>query len=50
MTVLEQISAMGLQSEKVFYYFTELAKIPHGSRKTKQISDYLLDFAKKHNL
>ena len=50
MTVLEQISAMGLQSEKVFYYFTELAKIPHGSRNTKQISDYLVDFAKNHNL
>ncbi len=50
MKVLEQISAMGLQSEKVFYFFTELAKIPHGSRNTKRISDYLVDFAKNHNL
>lgn len=50
MTVSEQIKAMQLQSEKVFYYFTEIAKIPHGSRNTKQISDYLVDFAKKHQL
>ena len=31
----------GLKPEKVFYYFEELCKIPHGSYHTKQISDYL---------
>ena len=29
----------GLKPEKVFYYFEELCKIPHGSYHTKQISD-----------
>ena len=34
-----------LTKERVFYYFSELAKIPHGSRNTKQISDYCVRFA-----
>ena len=36
--------------EKVFEFFKEFSKIPHGSGNTKQISDYLADFAKKRNL
>ena len=36
--------------ERVFYYFGELAKIPHGSRNTKEISDYLVQFANEHEL
>ena len=40
----------GLEPEKVFYYFEEITKIPHGSRDTKRISDYLVGFAKDHNL
>lgn len=39
-----------LQPARVFYYFEEIAKIPHGSGNTKQISDYLVAFAKEHNL
>ena len=39
-----------LQPERVFYYFEEIAKIPHGSGNTKQISDYLVSFAKDHDL
>ena len=39
-----------LQPERVFYHFEEIAKIPHGSGNTKQISDYLVSFAKEHNL
>ena len=39
-----------LQPERVFYYFEEIAKIPHGSGNTKQISDYLVAFVKEHNL
>ena len=31
-----------LESKKVFAYFEELAAIPHGSRNTRQISDYLI--------
>ena len=39
-----------LQPQRVFYYFEEIAKIPHGSGNTKQISDYLVSFAKEHGL
>lgn len=39
-----------LQPQRVFYYFEEIAKIPHGSGNTKLISDYLVGFAKEHNL
>lgn len=39
-----------LQPERVFYYFEEIAKIPHGSGNTKKISDYLVSFAKEHDL
>lgn len=31
-------------------YFEEICAIPHGSYNEKAISDYLVDFAKKHNL
>ncbi|MDE6209439.1 MAG: aminoacyl-histidine dipeptidase [Lachnospiraceae bacterium] len=39
-----------LKPERVFYYFEEISKIPRGSGNTKQISDYCVEFAKKHNL
>lgn len=39
-----------LYPQRVFYYFEQIAAIPHGSRNTKAISDYLVDFAKEHNL
>ena len=39
-----------LYPEKVFYYFNEISKIPRGSKKEKQISNWLLDFAKKKKL
>lgn len=45
MSVLEN-----LQPQKVFHYFEEICNIPHGSRNTKQISDYLVQFAKDRNL
>lgn len=38
------------EPKRVFYYFEELCKIPHGSGNTKQISDYLVSFAKEHEL
>jgi len=40
----------GLKPEAVFKYFEELCAIPHGSGNTKLISDYLVAFAKEHNL
>lgn len=38
------------EPKRVFYYFEELCKIPHGSGNIKQISDYLVSFAKEHGL
>ena len=40
----------GLEPAAVFGYFEEICSIPHGSRNTKQISDYLVNFAKSQNL
>ena len=40
----------GLEPANVFTYFEEICAIPHGSRNTKAISDYLVDFAKSHEL
>lgn len=40
----------GIQPERVFYYFEELTKIPHGSGDTKRISDYLASFARNRGL
>ena len=40
----------GLEPAKVFEYFEEISKIPRGSGNEKEISDYLVQFAKQHNL
>ncbi|CCX59246.1 putative uncharacterized protein [Blautia hydrogenotrophica CAG:147] len=45
MSVLENC-----EPKRVFYYFEEISKIPHGSKNTKEISDYLVSFAKEHQL
>ena len=37
-----------LEPKKVFRYFEEICGIPHGSYNEKQISDYLVAYAKKH--
>lgn len=39
-----------LEPKKVFAFFEELCQIPHGSRNTKQISDYCAAFAKARDL
>ncbi len=39
-----------LSPERVFYYFGEICKIPHGSGNTQKISQYLIDFAKNSQL
>lgn len=39
-----------LEPKEVFFYFNEIAKIPHGSKNTKEISDYCVEFAKARNL
>lgn len=45
MRVLEKI-----EPQKVFYYFEEITRIPHGSGNVGQISDFLKEFAVKRNL
>ena len=40
----------GLEPKAVFHYFEDICAIPHGSYNTKAISDYLVDFAKAHQL
>ena len=39
-----------LEPKKVFGFFEDLTRIPHGSANEKEISDYLVKFAKERNL
>lgn len=39
-----------LEPKKVFYYFEEITKIPHGSGNVDKISNYLADFARERGL
>ena len=47
---MSSLKELNLQPANVFRYFEEIAAIPHGSRNTKAISDYLVNFAKEHKL
>lgn len=40
----------GLAPERVFHFFEDLCRIPHGSGNTKTISDYCVAFAKARGL
>ena len=40
----------GLEPASVFAYFEKICAIPHGSRNTKAISDYLVSFAKEQGI
>lgn len=39
-----------LQPERVFFYFEEITKIPHGSGDMDKIATFCVDFAKEHSL
>ena len=39
-----------LNPKSVFFYFSEICKIPRASKKEEKIIAYLLDFAKQHSL
>lgn len=39
-----------LEPKRVFHYFEDICQIPHGSTNTKEISDYLVQFAIDHQL
>ncbi len=47
---MDCVKLSGLEPKAVFTYFEALCAIPHGSGNTKQISDYLIAFAKAHSL
>ncbi len=47
---METTKLARLEPASVFRYFEEICAIPHGSRNTKMISEYLVDFAKEHDL
>ena len=47
---MEQHPLAGLEPACVFRFFEEICAIPHGSRNTKAISDYLVRFAQDRGL
>ncbi len=47
---MNAVKLAGLEPAAVFAYFEEICSIPHGSRNTKAISDYLVSFAKEHGI
>ena len=47
---MEATRLAGLEPASVFGYFEKICSIPHGSRNTKMISDYLVSFAVEHGL
>ncbi len=47
---MEQHPLAGLEPAGVFRFFEEICAIPHGSRNTKAISDYLVQFARDRGL
>ncbi len=40
----------GVKNERPFYYFEQISKIPRGSGNEKEIANYIVNFAKEHNL
>lgn len=47
---MNAVRLAGLEPASVFGYFEKICSIPHGSRNTKAISDYLVSFAQEHGL
>ena len=47
---MSAVKLAGLKPAKVFEFFEQICSIPHGSRNTKAISDYLVSFAKDRNI
>lgn len=47
---MNAVKLAGLEPAAVFGYFEKLCSIPHGSRNTKPISDYLKSFAEEHGI
>ena len=47
---MNAVKLAGLEPASVFGYFEKICSIPHGSRNTKAISDYLVSFAVEHGI
>lgn len=47
---MAEMKLAGLEPAAVFHYFEQICAIPHGSRNTKAISNFLVDFAREHGL
>lgn len=47
---MDTVKLAGLEPASVFGYFEKICSIPHGSGNTKRISDYLVSFAREHDL
>ena len=45
---MDVLDALG--TDKVFYYFEEITKIPHGSGNEAALAQYIMDFAKERGL
>lgn len=48
--MLKNYKLSNIKPESVFRYFEEISSIPRGSGNTAAISNYLVEFAKKHSL
>ena len=47
---MKAVKLAGLEPANVFAYFEKICSIPHGSRNTTLIADYLVEFAKEHEI
>ena len=47
---MDAVKLAGLEPASVFGYFEKICSIPHGSRNTKMLSDYLVSFAEEQGL
>ena len=47
---MKAVKLAGLEPANVFGYFEKICSIPHGSRNTTLIADYLVEFAKEHEI
>ena len=47
---MQAVKLAGLEPADVFGYFEKICSIPHGSKNTALIADYLVEFAKEHQI
>ena len=47
---MKAVKLAGLEPANVFGYFEKICSIPHGSRNTGLIADYLVEFATEHDI